>query len=69
MEILRIFGYLEKIDYWKKKFGNLKQNVANLEKNLNLEKIWKFGKYLETIWKSGKHLKILKKKFGNLENW
>ena len=32
-ETLRIFGTLEKIEIWRKKFGNLK-NFGNLEKKL-----------------------------------
>ena len=54
LETLRIFGTLEKIEIWRKKFGNLK-NFGNLEKKLETWK--KFGN-LENIWNQ----------FGNLEN-
>ena len=78
LEILRIFGNLEKIEICRKKFGNLKffwksgknwksgKKLEIWKKIGNLENIWKFEKYLESIWKFGKHLKI-SKKIGNFE--
>ena len=54
LETLRIFGTLEKIEIWRKKFGNLKF-------------LLKFGKKLET-WKKFGYLENIWNQFGNLEN-
>ena len=60
LEILRIFGNLEKIEIWRNKFRNLIFFG-------NLEKIWKLGKNLE-IWKIfGINLEIWKT-FENFRN-
>ena len=79
LETLRIFGTLEKIEIWRKKFGNLNFFWKSGKKLETWKKIWKFGKYLE-IWKTfenvEKNWKFGKKKvwklvriwkFGNLE--
>ena len=54
LEILRIFGNLEKIEIWRNKF-----------RNLNF--FWKSGKNLET-WKKFGNLENIWNQFGNLEN-
>ena len=54
LETLRIFGTLEKIEIWRKKFGNLKI-------------FWKFGKKLVT-WKKFENLENIWNQFGNLKN-
>ena len=60
LEILRIFGNLEKIEICRKKFGNLNFFLKS-------GKNWKSGKKLET-WKTFGNLKNIWNPFGNLEN-
>ena len=55
LETLRIFGTLEKIEIWKKKFGHLKF-------------FWKFGKKIGNLEKIQKIGKKNWKQFGNVEN-
>ena len=66
LEILRIFGNLEKIKIWRKKIWKFKKRFGNLGKNWKLEKkleniLKQFGNF-ENIWK-------FRKEIGNLENF
>ena len=59
LEILRIFGNMEKIEIWKQKFGNLKKKLeireekfgklekklVKIEKNWKLKKNWNLGNF------------------------
>ena len=51
LEILRIFGNLEKIEIWKfkKKFGNLEKKLETWKKFGNLKNIWKQFENLENF--------------------